>query len=722
MMSSSASQKTDVKDSLDLAPGDPFPQGATWDGKGINFSIFSELSEAVDLCLFETHDSPKEYERIRLKKRTTGVWHCYLPDLQPGTLYGYRAHGPYDPNNGLRFNPNKLLLDPYAIGLCRALRWDDSVFGYTIGHREGDLSFDERDSAPFAPLGCVVDHNFDWAGDVLLRHPWHDTVIYEAHVKGATLNHPGVDAKLRGTYGGIASDAFIRHLKELGVTAVELLPVHHFVDDRYLLDKGLKNYWGYNTLSYFAPEPRYSQNKEPQKVLTEFKTMVKRLHAAGIEVILDVVYNHTAEGNHLGPTVSFRGLDNSAYYRLTAESARYYQDFTGCGNTLNLLHPQSLRMLMDSLRYWVTEMHIDGFRFDLASALARELHDVNQLGPFMDTIYQDPVLANVKLIAEPWDVGEGGYQVGNFPVNWTEWNGMFRDTVRRFWKGEPATSPEAAMRIVGSPDLYAATRRKPSASINFIAAHDGFTLRDLVSYDRKHNEANGEGNSDGADDSHSWNCGAEGETEDTWINDLRTRHRRNLFATLLLSQGVPMINGGDEISRTQQGNNNGFCQDSPITWYDWNLDDAKRQFLDFARKVVALRNKHPNFRRHSFEEVDPLVAPWRRSLEWLRADGAKMEDADWNEFWIKSLAVYLSGNAPEIRDDRGNHTPDDDFIILFNAHSEEVPFLLPDDLQREWTVVFDTSEESPLTCEHERTAGFPYRMTAHSLALLRHAR
>lgn len=722
MSSIQATASPDLYDSLELAPGLPFPQGATWDGKGVNFSIFAEASEAVDLCLFDSVESTTESRRIRFKQRTTGVWHCYLPDLKPGQLYGYRVHGPYDPENGLRFNPNKLLLDPYAIGIGRTLNWDDSLFGYTIGAEGGDLSFDSRDSAAHAPLGRVMDPNFDWDGDRPLNHSWHETIIYEVHVRGATIQHPDVDPILRGTYAGIASEPFIRHLKELGITAIELMPVHHFVADRHLLEKGLTNYWGYNTLGFFMPEPRYASADRPGEILREFKTMVKTLHREGIEVILDVVYNHTAEGNHLGPTLSFRGIDNTAYYRTVEGSARHYMDYTGCGNTLNMMHPQSLRFLMDSLRYWVTEMHVDGFRFDLASALARELHEVNQLGAFMDTIYQDPVLANVKLIAEPWDVGQGGYQVGNFPVNWTEWNGMFRDTARRFWKGDPAVSSEAAMRVVGSPDLYAATRRKPSASINFIAAHDGFTLRDLVAHSEKHNEANGDNNTDGGDDSHSWNCGVEGDTDDGWILSLRMRHRRNLFATLLLSQGVPMINGGDEIGRTQKGNNNGYCQDNPLTWHDWNLAPEEAEFLEFAKRIVSLRKTHPNFHRHSYQEHDPLVAPLGSSLEWLRADGQRMEDDDWQEFWIKSVALYLNGNAPEIRNDMGDHTPDDDFIILFNAHHEAVPFSLPDDLRAEWTVVFDTSADHPFPEDTEPATTFPYHLTAHSFALIRHAR
>ena len=711
----------DHYDSLDLAPGEPFPQGASWDGNGVNFSLFAEGSDAVDLCLFDSVDAESESKRIRLKQRTTGVWHCYLPGIKPGQLYGYRVHGPYEPENGLRFNPHKVLLDPYAIGLGRPLKWDDRLFGYTVGHEQQDLSFDERDSAPCAPLARVMDQHFDWGDDRPPNHPWHQTIIYEAHVRGTTMLHHGIEEELRGTYAGLASPPFVKHLKELGITSIELMPVHHSVPDRHLEERGLSNYWGYNTLGFFMPEPRYASANRSDEILKEFKSMVKTLHSEGMEVILDVVYNHTAEGNHYGPTVSLRGIDNMAYYRTVAEEPRYYMDYTGCGNTLNMMHPQSLRLLMDSLRYWVTEMHVDGFRFDLASALARELHEVNQLGAFMDTIYQDPVLARVKLIAEPWDVGEGGYQVGNFPVNWTEWNGMFRDTVRRFWKGDSAVSSQAALRIIGSPDLYEATRRKPSASINFITAHDGFTLADLVSYERKHNELNGDDNTDGADDSHSWNCGAEGETDDPEIRHLRLKQRRNLMATLLLSQGVPMINAGDEMGRTQKGNNNGYCQDNPLTWHDWDLQPEDASFLAFVKRLIWLRKTHPNFHRHSFEEKDPIVSPLHRSLEWLRPDGHRMDDANWEESWIQSLALYLNGHAPEIRNPQGDHTPDDDFVILFNAHTGPVNFILPDDVPAEWTLVFDTSDESSCLQGGEEAVRFPYTLPPQSFALLRHA-
>ncbi|HEX3730568.1 MAG TPA: glycogen debranching protein GlgX, partial [Opitutaceae bacterium] len=536
--------------------GAPFPQGATWDGKGVNFSVFSESSEMVELCLFDGTDQTKE-ERIRFRERTNGVWHIYVPGLKPGQLYGYRAQGAYVPDKGQRFNAHKLLLDPYAKAIGRELKWDDSLFGYQLGHPDGDLSFDERDSAAFAPLGMVIDPAFDWNGEQRPKISWQETVIYEAHVRGMTRLHPGVPEAQRGTYAALASEPVLSHLRELGVTAIELMPVHHFLQEKHLLDRGLANYWGYNTLSYFAPEPSYAADRRrPGNVLREFKDMVKGLHNAGFEVILDVVYNHTAEGNQSGPTLSYRGLDNLAYYRTVADQPRHYMDYTGCGNTLNMVHPHSLQLLMDSLRYWVTEMHIDGFRFDLAAALARELKDVDQLGAFFDTIYQDPTLAAVKLIAEPWDRGEGGYQVGKFPPGWAEWNGKYRDAVRKFWKGEMGLHSEIATRLGGSSDLYEHTGRLPSAGINFVTAHDGFTLRDLVSYDHKHNEANQEENKDGTDDNSSWNCGQEGETGDGAVIELRERQKRNLWCTLLLAQGVPMISGGDELSRTQQGNNN----------------------------------------------------------------------------------------------------------------------------------------------------------------------
>lgn len=701
-------------------PGVPFPQGATWDGKGVNFALFAEAAEAVELCLL---DETGETERIRVRERTNNIWHIYIPGLKPGQLYGYRAHGPYDPGRGLRFNPNKLLLDPYAKAIGRPLKWADELFGYTIGHPDRDLSFDDRDSAPFAPLGMVIDSNFDWSDETRPNIAWHETVIYEAHVRGMTMLHPDVPENLRGTYLGIASDPVIDHLLKLGVTAIELMPVHHFLHDRHLVDKGLRNYWGYNTLGFFAPEPSYArEGRPPASEVLEFKKMVKRLHNAGIEVILDVVYNHTAEGNHEGPTLSFRGIDNQAYYRTVEGSPRYYMDYTGCGNTLNMMHPHSLQLLMDSLRYWVTEMHVDGFRFDLASALARELRDVDQLGSFFDTIYQDPTLATVKLIAEPWDLGEGGYQVGNFPVGWTEWNGRYRDTVRKFWKGEMGLHADLATRLGGSADLYERTGRLPSSSINFITAHDGFTLRDLVSYDNKHNEANGENNADGADDNHSWNCGHEGETGDPAVLDLRDRQMRNLWCTLMFSQGVPMISGGDELGRAQRGNNNTYCQDNELSWTNWELDDRRRAFLEFACRVVQYRRKHPNFHRRSFYETDPSVALQRENVHWYRSDGKHMSPEDWEEGgWMRTLGMYLTGNAPEIRDAEGRPVEDRAYLLLLNSHHEPIEFHLPE--LREgvrWTLIFDTARPDYQGRDIKMEGGKAMNLEGRSFAVLRH--
>jgi glycogen operon protein len=672
--------------------GSPFPRGATFDGRGVNFSLFSEGSESVELCLFDA--AGQNESRIRIRERTSGVWHLYVPDIQPGQLYGYRVHGPYDPHTGLRFNPSKLLLDPYAKAIGRPLKWADELFAYPLGDPDGDLTPDERDSAPFAPLAAVVDPSFDWSGEKRPAHLPHETIIYEAHVRGMTKLNPDVPEELRGTYAGMACEPVLAHLRALGVTAIELMPVHYFLDDRHLIDKGLCNYWGYNTLGYFAPEPRYaSKSSSPIEVLREFKQMVKDLHNAGFEVILDVVYNHTAEGNHAGPTLSLRGIDNVAYYRTVPNDPRYYMDFTGCGNTLNMLHPCAIQLLMDSLRYWVTEMHIDGFRFDLASALARELKEVDQLGAFFDTIYQDPTLAPAKLIAEPWDLGENGYQVGNFPLGWMEWNGRYRDAVRRFWKGDMGLHSEIATRLAGSADLYETTHRPPSASVNFVTAHDGFTLQDLVSYEHKHNEANGEDNRDGADDNNTWNCGAEGPTEDAAIIELRERQKRNLWCALLLTQGSPMISGGDELSRTQQGNNNAYCQDNELSWYHWDLDDRRKAFLDFAQRVVQYRKQHPNFHRYAFYDHDPDAAHPDKNIVWFRADGKRMGAKDWeNGGWMRTLGMYLNGAAPEIRDSAGNCAEDKDFLILLNAHYQRVPFRISYELYHSgWKVVFDTA-------------------------------
>ena len=705
-------------------PGSPFPQGAAFDGKGTNFALFSEGADWVDLCLFDKSQDTKESKRIRIRERTNGVWHIYLPDIAPGQLYGYRVHGPYDPENGLRFNANKLLLDPYAKAIGREIKWDDALFGYTIGDKKEDLSFDERDSAPFAPLAIVVNPEFDWEGDKSPGHHWHNTVIYEAHVKGLTMRHPDVPAHLRGTYAAIGSQPIIDYLTKLGITAIELMPIQYFADDRHLQEKGLHNYWGYNTLGFFAAQRTYAASKSaPAETVREFREMVKTLHRAGIEVILDVVYNHTAEGNERGPTLSFRGIDNLAYYRIVKGKGRYYMDFTGCGNTLNMMHSHSLQLLMDSLRYWVAEMHVDGFRFDLASALARELHEVDQLGAFFDTIYQDPTLAASKLIAEPWDLGDGGYQVGKFPVNWTEWNGKYRDSVRKYWKGDMGMHSEIATRLGGSSDLYEHSGRLPSASINFITAHDGFTLHDLVSYDGKHNEANGENNNDGSNDNESWNCGAEGPTDDADINKLRERQKRNFLATLMLSQGVPMLCAGDEIGRTQGGNNNGYCQDTEISWHDWNLDDARKSLFEFTSRLIRYRRGHPTFHRRSFIEKDAAVAQQRENIRWIRADGEPMRDEDWHEGgWMRTLGMMLPGDAPEIRNSRGRRVKDNDYLILLNAHHEAVEFKLPREVRRKrWFVAFDTARPD-LEPHKERASGAGVKLEGRSLIVLGHAR
>src|ERR1700742_310073 len=603
-------------------PGQPYPRGATWDGEGVNFSVFSTNAEKVELCIFDP-TGRHEVHRIALRERTDEIWHSYLPEARPGLLYGYRVHGPYDAQKGHRFNPNKLLIEPYAKHLQGNMVWSDAHFGYRVGHSKADLSFDKRDSAPGTPKCRVIDPAFTWGDDRAPRVPWHDTVIYEAHVRGLTMRHPEVPKHLRGTYAGLATAPVIEHFKRLGITTVELMPVHAFVDDRTLIEKGLRNYWGYNTIGFFAPDVRYSSVGR----ISEFKTMVKTLHSAGIEVILDVVYNHTAEGNQMGPTLSFRGVDNASYYRLVPDNPRYYMDFTGCGNTLNMQHPRVLALLMDSLRYWVTEMHVDGFRFDLASALARELFDVDRLGSFFDTIGQDPVLSQVKLIAEPWDVGMGGYQVGNFPSGWNEWNDRYRDTVRAYWKGDENLIGDFARRFTGSSDLYEASGRKPHASVNFITAHDGFTLEDLVSYNEKHNEGNGEDSRDGSNDNRSWNCGVEGPAADPLIRKLRRQQKRNLIATLLLSQGVPMVLAGDELGRTQNGNNNAYCQDNETSWYDWSLDERRARLLEFTRNVIRIRKAHPLFQSSSFT-IRSAEGQDTSEIEWYRHDGGRMTDAD----------------------------------------------------------------------------------------------
>ncbi len=703
--------------------GSPFPRGANWDGKGVNFSLFSEASESVELCLFDA-DGGNE-QRIRIRERTSGAWHIYVPDIGPGQLYGYRVYGPYVPESGLRFNPNKLLLDPYAKAIGRPLTWADELFAYQLGDPSGDLSFDDRDSSPFAPLGAVIDTRFDWSGEKRPSFPAHETVIYEAHIRGMTMLHPDVPEALRGTYAGMASPPIIEHLHKLGITTLELMPVHYFVQDRHLLDKGLKNYWGYNSLGFFAPDSSYASNPaQATDVVREFKQMVKDLHAAGIEVILDVVYNHTAEGNHDGPTLSFRGIDNLAYYRVVPGDARHYMDYTGCGNTLNMVHPHSLQLLMDSLRYWVTEMHIDGFRFDLASALARELKDVDQLGAFFDTIYQDPTLAPVKLIAEPWDLGDGGYQVGNFPLGWMEWNGKYRDTVRSFWKGDMGLHSEIATRLAGSADLYETTRRPPSASVNFVTAHDGFTLQDLVSYEQKHNAANGEDNRDGADDNASWNCGFEGPTDDETIIELRERQKRNFWCSLMFAQGCPMVSGGDELSRTQEGNNNVYCQDNELSWYHWDLDPRREAFLNFAMRVVQYRKAHPNFHRYAFYDNDPAAIHPDKNIVWFRADGKRMSPKDWEEGgWMRTLGMFLNGRAPEIRDSAAQCTEDTDFLLLLNSYHEPVSFRISHELfPTGWKIAFDTARPDLQVDQELVRRNRLVSLAARSFVLLSHER
>jgi glycogen operon protein len=696
-------------------PGQPYPRGATWDGEGVNFSLFAANAEKVELCLFDP-TGRHEVQRITLRERTDEVWHCYLPEARPGLLYGYRVHGPYRPEQGLRFNPNKLLIEPYAKRLEGALVWSDAHFGYRVGSPKADLSFDKRDSAAGTPKSRVTDSAFTWGDDRPPRVPWHDTVIYEAHVRGLTMRHPDVPAPLRGTYAGLATAPMIEHFLRLGVTTLELMPVHAFVDDRTLLDKGLRNYWGYNTIGFFAPERRYSASGQ----ISEFKTMVKTLHSAGIEVILDVVYNHTAEGNELGPTLSMRGIDNAAYYRLSPESPRYYMDFTGTGNTLNLQHPRVLQLIMDSLRYWVLEMHVDGFRFDLASALARELYDVDRLGSFFDTIGQDPVLSQVKLIAEPWDIGSGGYQVGNFPPGWNEWNDKYRDSMRAYWKGDGGLIGEFARRFTGSSDLYEASGRKPHASINFITAHDGFTLADLVSYNGKHNKANGEDNRDGANENRSWNCGTEGPTDDEAIGALRAQQKRNLIATLLLSQGVPMVLGGDELGHTQLGNNNAYCQDNELSWIDWELDTDRQAFLEFTSRLIALRRRHPVFSRRRFLKGDTVAADGSREIIWLSPDGSEMTEAEWAVPFARCLGLYLAGAAIERRDRRGRLVTDNNFILLCNAHHEPIPFQLPAALtEKVWWTVLDTAAAGALFAQQRLEAGTRYPLQGRSLALLR---
>lgn len=680
---------------IKVRTGAPYPLGATWDGAGVNFALFSEHATKVELCLFNSAEDHKESQRIELKEQTDMVWHGYMPWILPGQVYGYRVYGPYDPAAGQRFNSAKIVLDPYAKAIARTVNWAPEMYAYRQGSGEdADLVMDDRDNAAFAPLAAVVDTAFTWGNDRQPRTPWHNTVIYELHVKGLTRLLPDLPEKMRGTYSGLGSEPAIRHLLDLGVTAVELMPVHHHSVENHLADLGLTNYWGYNTLAFFAPDLRYSMTKTPLESVRAFKTMVKNLHSAGLEVILDVVYNHTAEGNHLGPTLSLRGVDNAAYYRLEQDNPRFYTDYTGCGNTLNMRHPRVLQLIMDSLRYWVMEMHVDGFRFDLASALARVLHAVDKLGAFFDIIHQDPVLSQVKLIAEPWDIGEGGYQVGNFPVGWTEWNGKYRDAIRRFWKGDGGVVSELATRLAGSSDLYSHSGRRPYASVNFVCSHDGFTLNDLVSYNEKHNEANLENNQDGDNNNLSWNCGTEGPTDDPQILSLREQQKRNFLATLLLSQGVPMLSGGDEVGRTQQGNNNAYCQDNELSWLDWNWTDKQKDLVEFARYVIKLRKEQAVLRRRKFFQGRSIRGAGVKDIAWYEPRGKEMTDQAWDDHFARCLGVLLNGNTLDETDERGEPVVGDTLFLMFNAHFDPILFRLPVKGPGEkWERLLDTADE-----------------------------
>ncbi len=709
-----------------ILPGKPYPQGATWDGTGVNFSVYSEKATSVELCLFDEVNS-KASECVMIRECTGYAWHCFLPGVKLGQLYGYRMHGPYNPPNGDRCNPAKLLIDPYAKALAGRLNWDAPVFGYKLGDPGEDLSFDEQDDAWGVPKSVVTTSHFDWENDRPPSVPVHDSVLYELHVKGFTAQHPEIPEELRGTYAGVAHPVAVEYLRKLGITAVELMPVHEFIDDKHLLDRGLRNYWGYNSINFFSPDARYCSSGDRGEQIGEFKNMVKALHRAGIEVILDVVYNHTAEGNHLGPTLSFKGIDNSTYYRLVNDNARYYMDYTGTGNTLNVRHPQVLKLIMDSLRYWVQEMHVDGFRFDLASALARELHDVDRLSAFFDIINQDPVISQVKLIAEPWDVGEGGYQVGKFPPLWAEWNGRYRDVVRRYWKGDDGQLAELGYRLTGSSDLYQRDGRHPSASINFVTAHDGFTLNDLLSYDGKHNEANGEDGRDGTNDNHSFNYGVEGPTDNAEIIETRERQKRNLLLTLLCSQGVPMICGGDEIGRTQGGNNNAYAQDNPVSWFNWNLDDRAKSLYAFTAKLVEMRRQHPNLHRRKFFQdrgISPGETPDRdvdgrheKDIVWLRPDGNEMAPEEWHAGWVRCIGLRLNGRTLDDVNGMGEPIRDETYLILLNPHTEPIRFYMPSEEGTAWEVAIDSAQP----CREEKPivkAGEPYELNARSTAIL----
>jgi glycogen operon protein len=694
-------------------PGNNYPLGASYDGAGTNFSLFSEVAGRVELCLF---DEQGKETRFDLPELTSFCWHGYLPNVGPGQRYGFRVHGPWNPEEGHRCNPAKLLLDPYARAINGQVQWNEAVFPYFFDRP--DDSRNDKDSAPFMPKCVVVNPYFDWGNDRHPRRQSHDTIIYEAHVKGFSIRHPDIPPELRGTYAGIGHPKAIEYFTRLGVTAVELMPIHHFIHDSHLLERGLRNYWGYNSIGFLAPHDEYSAAGKNGQQVQEFKQMVKALHEAGIEVILDVVYNHTAEGNHLGPVLSFRGIDNAAYYRLVADDRRYYRDYTGTGNSLNMRHPHVLQLIMDSLRYWILEMHVDGFRFDLAATLARELHEVDRLSAFFDIIQQDPVISQVKLIAEPWDIGEGGYQVGNFPPLWLEWNGKYRDCVRDYWRGQSQNLGEFAYRFTGSSDLYEATGRKPYASINFVTAHDGFTLHDLVSYNEKHNEANGEDNRDGESYNRSWNCGVEGPGDDPAVTALRDRQKRNFLATLFLSQGIPMFLGGDEIARSQNGNNNAYCQDNEISWFNWKAAD--RNLLEFARQLIQFRKEHPVFRRRRWFQGRPIYGVQVNDIGWFTPDGTEMAEEQWAEASAKALGVFLNGEGIDSPDDRGERILDDSFYLLFNAHYEPLRFRLPQrDWGKEWVVVLDTNESLLKEQEQRHQAGEELPVESRSLKVLR---
>ena len=674
-------------------PGKPYPLGATWLGNGVNFAIFSEHATGIELCLFDNIDAPHENARVPLREQTGQVWHVFLPEVRPGQLYGYRVAGPYQPNRGLRFNDSKLLLDPYAKSIAGQINWSDEMFGYVVGDKEEDLARDFRDNAWAMPKSVVIDAAFSWGEDKRPETPLSETVIYEVHVKGFTKLWQDVPEQLRGTYAGVANEQAVRYLKNLGVTAVELLPVHTHLDDKALVDRGLTNYWGYNTIGFFALHASYSSNRQPGAEVVEFKGMVRNLHAAGIEVILDVVYNHTGEGSHLGPTVCFRGVDNPAYYRLLADKPRFYLDYTGTGNTIDTLCPGTLQMVMDSLRYWVTEMRVDGFRFDLAPALARDGSGFNKFHAFFKAIQQDPVLSQVKLIAEPWDVGDGGYQVGNFPAPFSEWNGKFRDAMRSFWRGDEGFIGEVAYRLTGSPDLYQHDGRRPYASVNFITSHDGYTLNDLVSYNDKHNEANGDENHDGDSHNRSWNCGIEGPTDDPNIDSLRRRQQRNFLTMLFLSQGVPMLLGGDEFGRTQKGNNNAYCQDNEISWLNWQRNEKQNRLFEFTKKLIEFRREHAVFRRPKFFQGRRVRGGEIKDVMWFNPGGNEMSDEEWNSPFVRCLGMLISGDAVDLVDAQGEPVRDDTFLLLINAHQEPIPFVLPGEEHLEWEQILETTNE-----------------------------